>query len=244
MMPAAPSLSSRRRCSCCRFISHHTGRPSTEFPEVGGTALFTPPAPVTKMGAPKHSEGSKPFKDLANTSNTNSFTNNNVEGSTTPSQLIDYRERKRQWDRKRYVEMPIQQKEELLKRRQEARWQKKDAIINDQEGEIANNNENVDPQEDHDWLQGKNNTLLQERHGLRSEQIESRRARDRARYANMTPEQRQAIRDRQNARIMKPNQKQANKDYDRVRRALRHNTLHKNSIAIINPFYNPMEDSP
>ncbi|WVZ61227.1 hypothetical protein U9M48_011137, partial [Paspalum notatum var. saurae] len=83
------------------------------------------------------------------------------------------------------------------------------------EGEIANNNENVDPQEDHDWLQGKNSPL-QQRQGLRSEQIESRRAKDRARYANMTPEQRQAIRDRQNARIMKPNQKQAKKDYDRA----------------------------
>ncbi|KAJ1257264.1 hypothetical protein BS78_K135700 [Paspalum vaginatum] len=178
-----------------------------------------------EMGTPKHSKGSKPFKDLTNTSIPNS------------------QERKRQRDRKRYAEMPVQRQEELLKRRREARWQKKDAIINDQEGEIANNNENVDPQEDHDWLQGKNNTPLQERQGLRSEQIESRRAKDRARYANMTPEQRQAIRDRQNARIRKPNQKQA-KDYDRVRRALRHNTLHKNSIAMINPLYNPMEDSP
>ncbi|KAJ1257265.1 hypothetical protein BS78_K135700 [Paspalum vaginatum] len=196
-----------------------------------------------EMGTPKHSKGSKPFKDLTNTSIPNSFTNNNVEGSTIPSQLIDSQERKRQRDRKRYAEMPVQRQEELLKRRREARWQKKDAIINDQEGEIANNNENVDPQEDHDWLQGKNNTPLQERQGLRSEQIESRRAKDRARYANMTPEQRQAIRDRQNARIRKPNQKQA-KDYDRVRRALRHNTLHKNSIAMINPLYNPMEDSP
>jgi len=33
-----------------------------------------------------------------------------------------------------------------------------------------------------------------------SKKLESRRAKDRARYANMTLEQRQAIRDRQNAR--------------------------------------------
>ncbi|WVZ91079.1 hypothetical protein U9M48_037297 [Paspalum notatum var. saurae] len=52
----------------------------------------------------------------------------------------------------------------------------------------------------------------------------------------MTPKQRQAIRDRQNARNMKPGQRQAKRDHDEACRALRRNTLHKNSIAMVNPF--------
>ena len=43
---------------------------------------------------------------------------------------------------------------------------------------------------------------------------------------------------------MKPEQKQAQKDQYRARRELRHNTLHKDSIAMANPFYNSMDDSP
>jgi len=53
---------------------------------------------------------------------------------------------------------------------------------------------------------------VQHRQKLTDEQIETQRAKDRARYANMTPKQRQAIRDRQNARNMKPKQKEAQKD--------------------------------
>ena len=85
---------------------------------------------------------------------------------------------------------------------------------------------------------------VQHRQKLTDEQIETQRAKDRARYANMTPKQRQAIHDRQNARNMKPEQKQAQKDQYRARRELRHNTLHKDSIAMANPFYNSMDDSP
>ncbi|PUZ69860.1 hypothetical protein GQ55_2G155400 [Panicum hallii var. hallii] len=79
---------------------------------------------------------------------------------------------------------------------------------------------------------------------LTYEQIEARRAKDRVRYANMIPKQRQAIRDCQNARNMKPKQKQAKRDQYVARRELRRNTLHKDSIAMVKPFYNPMVDSP
>ena len=70
-----------------------------------------------------------------------------------------------------------------------------------------------------------------------------RRAKDRARYANMTPKQRQAIRDRQNARNRKPEQKQAKKDQYKARQKLGRNTLYKDSIAMVNPFYDSMDDS-
>ncbi|WVZ94563.1 hypothetical protein U9M48_040442, partial [Paspalum notatum var. saurae] len=43
-----------------------------------------------------------------------------------------------------------------------------------------------------------------------------KRAKDRARYANMTQKQRQAIRDRQNARNMNPDQKQKKRDCDKI----------------------------
>ena len=48
----------------------------------------------------------------------------------------------------------------------------------------------------------------------------------------MTPKQRQAIRDRQNARNMKPDQRKAKRDRGEASRALRRNTLNKNSITI------------
>ena len=43
---------------------------------------------------------------------------------------------------------------------------------------------------------------------------------------------------------MKPKQKQAKKDQYKARRELHRNTLHKNSMAMGNPFYNLVDDSP
>ncbi|CAL4933713.1 unnamed protein product [Urochloa decumbens] len=178
----------------------------------------------------------------------------NVIPSTT-----DPFERRRQRDRDRYAQMPTQQKEELLKKRRENYQRNKIAAIKDGvechqllDLEMASNDENIAP-EMHQMNNPKetpscnNENLIigkKQRQGLTDEQIESRRARDRARYANMTPKQRQAIRDRQNARNMKPEQKQAKRDNYKACRELRKNTLHKDSIAIANPFYNRMDDSP
>lgn len=85
---------------------------------------------------------------------------------------------------------------------------------------------------------------LKQRQELMDEQLESRRAEDRARYANMTPKQRQEIHDRQNTHNRKPEQKQAKKNQHRAYRELRRNTLHKDSLAMTNPFYNPIYHSP
>jgi hypothetical protein len=60
----------------------------------------------------------------------------------------------------------------------------------------------------------------------------------------MTPKQRQAVRDRQNARNMKPEHKKMKRGQYKAYRELRHNTLHKDSIAMANPRYNPLDDSP
>lgn len=87
-------------------------------------------------------------------------------------------------------------------------------------------------------------TLAKQRQGLTDEQLESRCANDRERYANMTYMQVQGIHDRQNKWNMKPEHKQKKRDQYKASRALRHNTLHKKSMAIVNPSYNPMEDSP
>jgi hypothetical protein len=59
----------------------------------------------------------------------------------------------------------------------------------------------------------------------------------------MTPKQRQAIRNRQNACNMKPEQKEAKREQYKASRELRRNTIHKDSIAMVNPRYNPMDDS-
>jgi hypothetical protein len=71
------------------------------------------------------------------------------------------------------------------------------------------------------------------------EQIETRRAKGRTRYANMTPKQRQAIHDSQNACNMKPEQ----------RKQKWISTKHIENCATtlyikIEPFYNSMDDSP
>ena len=63
-------------------------------------------------------------------------------------------------------------------------------------------------------------TSVEQRQGLKNEQIESRRAKDRAPYASMTPKQRQAICDCQNALNKKPEQKQTKRDRDKVHQAL------------------------
>lgn len=86
--------------------------------------------------------------------------------------------------------------------------------------------------------------IVEQRRELTDEQIESRRAKDRARYANMTPKQRQAIRDRQNAPNMKHEHKEVRRDQYKAHREWCCNTLHKDSIAMVNPRYNPLNDSP
>jgi hypothetical protein len=81
---------------------------------------------------------------------------------------------------------------------------------------------------------------------LIAEQIEARRAKGRARYANLTPGQRRAICDRQKLLYanMTSEQKQAKRDREQARRALRQDTLSKNSIAMPNPMYKPSDWSP
>jgi len=95
-----------------------------------------------------------------------------------------------------------------------------------------------------------------------SKKLESRRAKDRERYANMTLEQkqRQAIRDRQNTQNATTDQikkrrtrqraryanmtsehKHAKKDREYARREFRRNTLGPKSIAMENPLYNPSD---
>ncbi|CAL4885519.1 unnamed protein product [Urochloa decumbens] len=191
-------------------------------------------------------------KEIMNINAGVSMTSNDISPPTDPF------ERRRQRDRDRYAQMPTQQKEELLKKRRENYQLKKIAAIKVgvechqlQDLEMASNDENIAPEMHQSNNLEKtplceNKSLIvgrKQRQELADEQIESRRARDRARYANMTPKQRQAIRDRQNARNMKPEQKQAKRDNYKARRELRRNTLH-NSIAMVNPFYNQMDDSP
>jgi hypothetical protein len=77
--------------------------------------------------------------------------------------------------------------------------------------------------------------IVEQRPKLTDEQIESRRAKDRARYANMTPKQRQATRDHQKARNINPEHKEARRDQYKEHREWRRNTLHKDSIAMVNP---------
>ncbi|CAM0151589.1 unnamed protein product [Urochloa decumbens] len=181
------------------------------------------------------------------------MTSNDIPPPTDPF------EQRRQRDRDRYAQMPTQQKEELLKKRREKYQQNKVAAVKVGvechqllDLDMASNGENIAPKmhQSNNIVKTplcKNESLVigkKQRQELTDEQIESRRARDRARYANMTPKQRQAIRDRQNARNMKPEQKQAKRDSYKARREMRRNTLHKDSIAMVNPFYNQMDDSP
>ena len=79
-----------------------------------------------------------------------------ISGDQPP--LTDPKERERKRERDRYAQLSDQQKDKLLKKRREARQQKK---------------------------------VLQGEQQCTSKQIEARRTNARARYANLTPEQRQ-----------------------------------------------------
>ena len=78
-----------------------------------------------------------------------------------------------------------------------------------------------------------------------SKQIEPRRTKARARYANLTPEQRQAIRDRQ--RLLRANmtseQKQVKRNREKAYRTKRRNAPSKKSIAMINPLHNSSDSN-
>lgn len=63
---------------------------------------------------------------------------------------------------------------------------------------------------------------------------------NRARYTNMVPQQRQAIHNRPSACNRKPEKKQVNRDQYKTRRTPHVNPMEE-SIAMMNPFYNPME---
>jgi len=82
--------------------------------------------------------------------------------------------------------------------------------------------------------------VLQGEQQCTSKQIEARRINARARYANLTPEQRQSIRDRQRLLYanMTSEQKQAKRNREKACRVKRRNTLSKKSMAMINPLYN------
>ncbi|XP_062209464.1 uncharacterized protein LOC133911281 [Phragmites australis] len=96
-------------------------------------------------------------------------------------QLLDPKERKRQRDRDRYAQMSVERKEELLKKRREARQQKKVATISNverhqpgqsalselrytptSEGATTSNQENMPPIESIDWLH-RNDTYQRQR---------------------------------------------------------------------------------
>jgi hypothetical protein len=82
--------------------------------------------------------------------------------------------------------------------------------------------------------------FVQEKLQRTSKKIEARRANARARYANLIPEQRQAVRDRQ--RLLHTNmafeQKYTKKNGKKACLAIRRDTLSKNSIAMEDPLYN------
>lgn len=82
--------------------------------------------------------------------------------------------------------------------------------------------------------------VLQGEQQCTSKQIEARPTNARARYANLTPEQRQAIRDRQRLLYanMTSEQKQAKRTREKACRMKRSNAPGKKSITMINPSYN------
>jgi hypothetical protein len=74
---------------------------------------------------------------------------------------------------------------------------------------------------------------------LMLEQIETRRANARARYANLKPEQRQVIRDRQRFLYanMTVEKKHAKRNHEKACCVIRRNTQSKKSIVMVNPLY-------
>lgn len=76
------------------------------------------------MASLKQSSDCTPLADLTNSN----VTNGCPVASSSPPTPIDPKERRRQRDRERYAQMDSHKKEELLKRRREARQQRKVAV--------------------------------------------------------------------------------------------------------------------
>jgi hypothetical protein len=74
---------------------------------------------------------------------------------------------------------------------------------------------------------------------LTFKQIEARRANCRACYANLKPEQKQAIRDCQRLLYanMTAEEEHAKRNHEKAHCVIRRNTPSKNSIAMVNPLY-------
>ncbi|CAL4989369.1 unnamed protein product [Urochloa decumbens] len=180
------------------------------------------------MASLKQHEDHAPLTNLSRTTGTNGDNATNVSGFMTSSDqplLTDPKERKRQRERNRYAQMSHQRKDELLKKRREAHQQKK---------VIANL---IDVKH---YGQMGLEQYVQEKLQCTSEQIVARHANARARYANLKPEQRQAIRDRQRLLYAKmtSEKKEAKRNREKAWCEMRHNTPSKNSIAMKNPLYN------
>ena len=188
--------------------------------------------------------------------------------------LMDPKERKRQRERDRYAQLSFQQKDDLLKRRREARQQNKVVaifVIKVQHHgqmepkqfvpeELQHTPTTWDLTSSSRWIHGHENitdfTQTQNcsiprnkcahKKELTTEQIEARHSSARKRYANLKPEQSQAICERQRLHYanMTPEQKEAKRDREMKRRALQRNTPSRNSIAMPNPMSNPSDWSP
>ena len=139
--------------------------------------------------------------------------NNCTNDAPTPSliqpQPIDCAERKRQRERKRYAQMSTEQKNEVLER---SRAQQKKLLAGKER--TFNKTKYIS-------LIAWENILMMSphlHHVILLEQIETRRAWHRENYAGMTPKQ---------------------KSSKKALRALRRNSLNKESIAMENPCWTP-----
>ncbi|XP_062195871.1 uncharacterized protein LOC133899014 isoform X1 [Phragmites australis] len=232
------------------------------------------------MSSSKKSGGRTPLGNITNTTGINWVTNSNVDPPKTSSSLThpeDPKERKRQRERERYA----LKRDEILKKQREAYHHKKaqahlkgveqhQTQTNARRASISMPYEPIQLRCNPDSIKTVTiddcathtpppNNLTGE---LTIEQIEAKRVRECARYANLTPEQKQAIRDRRKVsevlrrstlseeqieasrerrRVhnMTPEEKQAKRDREKARRELRRNTLSQDSIAMQNPMYIP-----
>ncbi|TVU11614.1 hypothetical protein EJB05_45208, partial [Eragrostis curvula] len=256
---------SRRRAGDLVFFLLKT-RPVTAF--VAFTSMVAVEIPTTMVMAPlKIIEGCIQFANLSSTTNAGSHMT-----LRSQPQLLDPKECKRQRERNRYANMTKQQRDERNKKHREA-YQRAEFTLptmskgccKPQAGDVAGHKCMIDFNEklsDTPTFPAKTSSWVISS----DEKKEAKRRRERARYANMTHEEKkyrfdrqylqealrrktqsqehvEARKERRRVHNMTPEQKQARRDREKACRMVRRKTLHKESIAMENPMYNSSDES-
>ncbi|PWZ13684.1 ATP-dependent DNA helicase PIF1 [Zea mays] len=194
-------------------------------------------------------------RDGCSTIDSTSFATQDVAGPKNNTQPDDCSiERKMQKQRERRANLSVEQRNELNKKRREARQRNNGQNMMPNAPRGGDEKVNVDPDDDSDWLH-INYTLqsnnidattevltpgsVHENVGHTPKHTMQRTAYFSEQYKNLTPVEREFRRERLRLYNRTPRRKEAKVDHNRRRRVMQDDTLNQSSIAMEDPTYTP-----